>query len=124
MLFDGKTTNGWHKFGSITIGSAWKVVDSALYLDPSDKNGGDIVTDSEFENFELKLQWKISRGGNSGIMFYIKEDKKYGWPWETGPEMQILDNIEASDNKKENHLAGTLYDLAGDAAHSKPKAVG
>ncbi|MER3498661.1 MAG: DUF1080 domain-containing protein, partial [Chitinophagaceae bacterium] len=47
-----------------------------------------------------------------------------GWPWETGPEMQILDNIEASDNKKENHLAGTLYDLAGDAAHSKPKAVG
>ena len=65
------------------------------------------------------------KSGNSGIMFYVHEDTtKYKWPYETGPEMQVLDNIGAEDNKKENHLAGTLYDLVGTAANSKPKPVG
>jgi hypothetical protein len=124
LLFDGKTTKGWHKYGAPGIGTAWRVANGALYLDTTDKNGGDIVTDQEFENFDLKVEWKISKAGNSGIMFYVQENQKYDWPWETGPEMQVLDNIYANDNKKENHLAGSLYDLAGTADRSKPRPVG
>lgn len=125
LLFDGHTTGGWHKFGGGPVGKGWKVADGAIYLDPSVKDGIDIVTNQEFENFDLKLEWKVSKGANSGIMFYVNEDtSKYKAPWVTGPEMQVLDNISAEDNKKENHLAGTLYDLIGTAENSKPNPVG
>lgn len=118
LLFDGKTTKGWHKYGGQAVGSAWRVRDGYLYLDTSEKenwqikNGGDIVSDEEFENFHLKLEWKIAKNGNSGIIFYIHEDKsKYNWPWETGPEMQVLDNNGHPDAKIIKHRSGDLYDL-------------
>jgi len=117
-LFDGKSTNGWHKYGGAAAGTAWKVADGTLYLDTSMKNswqianGGDIVTDKEYENFDLKLEWKISPGGNSGIMFNVHEDSvKYKYPWNTGPEMQVLDNERNEDGKIYKHHAGDLYDL-------------
>jgi hypothetical protein len=117
-LFDGKSTKGWHKYGGGPVGSAWKVADGVLYLDASKKEGekikggGDIVTDEQFENFDLKLEWKISKGGNSGIMFCVHEDTtKYKAPYETGPEMQVLDNEGHSDGKIHKHRAGDLYDL-------------
>ena len=117
-LFDGKTTKGWHKYGGEPVGSAWKVADGVLYLDASEKEGekikggGDIVTDEQFENFDLKLEWKISRGGNSGVMFCVHEDTtKYKAPYETGPEMQVLDNEGHPDGKIHKHRAGDLYDL-------------
>ncbi len=110
-LFDGKTTNGWHKYGGGTMGVGWQVVDVMLHYDPSVKSGGDIASDEEFENFHLKLEWKISQNGNSGIIFYVHEDPKYKWPWETGPEMQVLDNNGHPDAKIIKHRAGDLYDL-------------
>jgi hypothetical protein len=126
LLFDGKTTRGWHTYLKDTVGSKWQVKDGALVFDPSQpaSGGGDIVTNEVFENFELQLEWKISKGGNSGIIFDIQEDPKYDATYLTGPEMQVLDNIDAEDNKKETHLAGCLYDMAGSAAVSKPKPVG
>ncbi|MFL5810504.1 MAG: DUF1080 domain-containing protein, partial [Flavisolibacter sp.] len=76
------------------------------------KNGGDIVTNEEYGNFDLNLDWKISKGGNSGIMFYIHEDSsKYKYPWETGLEMQVVDNQLHPDGKIPKHQAGELYDL-------------
>jgi hypothetical protein len=118
LLFDGQTTRGWHKYGGAPVGSAWKIADDALYLDTSSKvgeniaGGGDIVTDDEFENFDLKLQWKISPNGNSGIMFYVNEDTtKYKESYQTGPEMQVLDNEGHPDGKIKKHRAGDLYDL-------------
>jgi len=126
LLFDGKTTNGWHTYLRDTVGSKWTVQDGAIVFDPSKprNGGGDIVTNEAFENYELNLEWKISKGGNSGIIFDIQEDPKYRATYLTGPEMQVLDNIDADDNKKQNHLAGCLYDMAGDATVSKPKPVG
>lgn len=126
LLFDGKTTQGWHTYLRDTVGSKWQVVNESIVFDTSKprNGGGDIVTNEEFENFELHLEWKISKGGNSGIIFDIQEDKKYPATYVTGPEMQVLDNIDASDNKKQNHLAGCLYDLAGDSTVSKPHAPG
>lgn len=118
LLFDGKTTKGWHKYGGSPVGFAWKVKDGYLYLDTTVKenwqikDGGDIVTDEEYENFHLVLEWNIAENGNSGVIFYINEDKsKYNWPWETGPEMQMLDNNGHPDAKIIKHRAGDLYDL-------------
>jgi len=126
LLFDGKTTQGWHTYLRDTVGSKWQVKDGALIFDPSQpaSGGGDIVTNDVYENFELHLEWRISKGGNSGIIFDVQEDPKYNATYLTGPEMQVLDNKDADDNKKQTHLAGCLYDMAGDSTVSKPRPVG
>ncbi|MEN9684266.1 MAG: hypothetical protein RLZZ28_52 [Bacteroidota bacterium] len=117
-LFDGKTTGGWHTFGKTTAGEAWKVANGELYLDGAYKaahkgeGGGDIVSESSFENFHLKLEWKISKNGNSGVIFWVQDDPvKYEYVWHTGPEMQVLDNDGHPDGKIIKHRAGNLYDL-------------
>ena len=110
-LFDGKTTSGWKNFNKEGIGSGWMVADGVLYLDPSKKDGGDIVTHGEYENFELRLEWKIQDCGNSGIMWNVQETADYNYPWQTGPEMQILDNTCHPDAKIKTHRAGDLYDM-------------
>jgi Domain of Unknown Function (DUF1080) len=118
LLFDGKSTKGWHKYGNEPVGAAWKIKEGTLVLDTTEKEnwqtkgGGDILTDEEFDNFHLQLDWKIAKGGNSGIIFYINEDKaKYDYPWNTGMEMQVLDNNGHADAKIIKHRAGDLYDL-------------
>jgi hypothetical protein len=130
-LFDGKTTNGWHSYGKTSAGTAWKVVDGALYLDAASKKnnatGGDLVTNEEFNNYHLKLEWKISPKGNSGIIFNLHEDpSKYENTYNTGPEMQVLDNgtptrLGHSDAKIFTHRAGDLYDLLASKEAAKPQ---
>jgi len=119
LLFDGKTTNGWHNFKKTTIGASWVINDGALMLDAKKNpngdwqavDGGDIVTADEYENFELNLEWKISPCGNSGIIFNVVEDAAYDYVWQTGPEMQVLDNTCHPDSRFTSHKAGDLYDL-------------
>ncbi|HET6254954.1 MAG TPA: DUF1080 domain-containing protein [Puia sp.] len=126
LLFDGVSTKGWHTYLRDTVGSKWQVRNGAIVFDPTqpESGGGDLVTNKEYENYELRLEWKISKGGNSGIIFDVQENPKYPATYITGPEMQVLDNINADDNKKQNHLAGCLYDMAGDSSVSKPHPVG
>ncbi len=111
LLFDGKTTNGWHKFNSEGTGQSWIVENGALTFDPSKKDGGDIVTDEAFEAFEFSLEWKISDCGNSGIIYFAQESDQYDYAWRTGLEMQVLDNTCHPDAKINKHRAGDLYDL-------------
>ncbi|MBB2145613.1 DUF1080 domain-containing protein [Pedobacter sp. LMG 31464] len=113
-IFDGKTTTGWHTYGKTTVGSAWQVQDGAIHLDPKTKGkdgGGDLVTDKEYTNFHLKLEWKVAPKSNSGVIFYIHEDPKYNQTYSTGLEMQVLDNDGHPDGKITKHRAGNLYDL-------------
>ena len=116
-LFDGQTFNGWSKYGGGEVGKAWKIANGELYLDATNKSGwqtvdgGDIVTNEEFENFHLKYEWKIAQNGNSGLIFFVHESPDYKYPWETGPEMQVLDNAGHPDAKIISHRAGDLYDL-------------
>lgn len=111
-LFNGTDLSGWHSYLKDKPGTVWKVSDGAIMLDHSaGGSGGDLVSDGEYQNFELEMDWKISEAGNSGIIFDVHEDPKYPATYMTGPEMQVLDNVKASDNKKANHLAGSLYDL-------------
>ena len=119
-LFDGKTTAGWHAYLQKDAGP-WSVVDGALQFDPKAPNSADLVTDGEYENYELSIDWKIAEGGNSGIIFGVHEDPTLGATYLSGIEMQVLDNEKAEDNKKANHLAGSLYDMkAAPADAAKP----
>jgi hypothetical protein len=113
-LFDGKTTNGWHTYGRNLAGQGWKVEDGTLHLDPKAKknDGGDLVTNKEYGNFHLKIDWKVAPNANSGILFHINENpEKYHQTYSTGPEMQVLDNDGHPDGKINKHRAGDLYDL-------------
>lgn len=124
-LFDGKSTKGWHSYGKTIAGEAWKAEEGTLHLDAGKNlSAGDLVSDESFENFDLKLEWKISKNGNSGIIFFIQDEpKKYEQIWYTGPEMQILDNDGHPDGKLFKHRAGNLYDLI-DGKEGVVKPVG
>lgn len=110
LLFDGKSTKGWHVFRKPGImNPAWQVKDDCLWLTRA--GGGDIVTDLEYQNFELTLEWRISEKGNSGLFFHVSEDSAYHSVWQTGPEMQILDDAGHPDGQYPTHTAGANYDL-------------
>ena len=111
LLFDGKTASGWRSFKSDKINDRWKVSNGELYLDKSVSQGGDIITEKEYQDYELALEWKIAACGNSGLMFNVVEDDKYEATYHTGPEMQVLDNTCHPDAKIIKHRAGDLYDL-------------
>jgi hypothetical protein len=125
LLFNGKDLKGWHSFKRDTAAANWIVKDGQIQYDRTHNDAGDdLVTDGVYENYELQLQWRITPGGNSGIIFDVQEEPKYGATYQTGAEMQVLDNIGADDNKKQNHLAGCLYDMIGDATVSHPVEPG
>lgn len=115
LLFDGKSFAGWHKYNGKEVGNAWVVQDGAMMLvgknDRAGKTAGDLITDEEFENYELSIEWKVAKNANSGILFNVKEDAKYTAPYHTGPEMQVLDNDGHPDGKIKTHRSGDLYDL-------------
>ncbi|MDF1695381.1 MAG: DUF1080 domain-containing protein [Saprospiraceae bacterium] len=119
LLFDGKQITEFRNFKKQTVGSAWVIEDESIHLnaqkDPNGGwqvvDGGDIMTDKVYENFDFKLEWKISNCGNSGIIFNAVEEDKYDHVWQTGPEMQILDNTCHPDTRFETHRAGDLYDM-------------
>ncbi|MCA9025824.1 MAG: PQQ-dependent sugar dehydrogenase [Planctomycetaceae bacterium] len=102
LLFDGKSFAGWRGFNQDKVSDGWKIVNGAIVR--TDRSG-DIITDKEFDNFELQIEYKISTGGNSGIMFNVVEGD-IGAPY-TGPEVQINDNEKGHDPQK----AGWLYQL-------------
>jgi hypothetical protein len=110
LMFDGKTTAGWHRFDQTTMGKAWTVDGGDLHLAAGSKDGGDIVYDGTYANFDLKVDWKIATAGNSGVMFYVQEGPQYKYPWQTGIESQVLDDAAAEDSKFKHHAAD-LYDL-------------
>jgi hypothetical protein len=131
QLFDGMAITGWHTYGKDSAGKAWNVEDSSIHLNASSKSdwqtkdGGDLVTNDEFENFDLQLDWKISEGGNSGIMFYVKEDTtKYKYTWYTGPEMQVADNEKNEDGKVYKSQAGDIYELFATNSQDYVKPAG
>jgi len=110
LLFDGTSIGGWHVFNKKSDGSAWKVQDGTIHFDKSG-GGGDLISEKEYGNFHLKLDWKVDTAGNSGIILFVKEEPKYEHSWHTGPEMQVLDNERHPDSKIIKHRAGDLYDL-------------
>ena len=104
LLFDGESGKGWHSFGRDDVRPGWQIKDGVLTCaDPRD--AGDLCTDSQYDWFELRLEYNISEGGNSGIMFRVTDEGDS--PWATGPEFQLEDNAKASDPIR----CGWLYGL-------------
>lgn len=115
LLFDGKSTQGWRGFENPAIPQTWRVENGALTLtklNPGEATTGrgDIVTDAEFGNFELRLQWAVEPGANSGIFFFARE-RAADRIWKAAPEMQVLDDARHADGALPSHRAGALYDI-------------
>lgn len=104
LLFDGKSLDGWHNFKKTDVRPGWQIKDGNLCcVDPHD--AGDLCTKDQYAAFELQLDYTISKGGNSGIMYHVID--KGGAVWATGPEFQLEDNVEAKDPIR----CGWLYAL-------------
>ena len=120
LMFNGKTSDGWRGYNKTNFPSDWSVENGTLKLKGSGNgeagsvNGGDLIYGKEkFSNFDLKIEWKISEGGNSGI-FYLAQEIPGKEIWRTAPEFQLLDNDRHPDallGKDGNRKAGSLYDL-------------
>ena len=107
-LFDGRTLAGWRGYRQAAPPAGWRVVDGAITrMGP----GGDLITDEEFGDFELELEWKISPGGNSGIIYRVVEDSTLDYVWRSGPEYQVLDNARHADGRDPLTSAGSDFAL-------------
>lgn len=117
LLFNGNDFNGWRQVNATLMAKNWVIEDNAMKVvtgegkKPGQGSGGDIIYGvKKFKNFELSIDWKTSKMGNSGIFYSVREVP--GQPiYYAAPEVQILDNIDATDNKIPSHLAGSLYDM-------------
>ncbi|AEI50548.1 3-keto-disaccharide hydrolase [Runella slithyformis] len=119
LLWDGKTTNGWRlanddKFPTV----GWAIQDGVLKVLGTKKDtllkSGDIITDKEFSNFELEMDFKVNTGGNSGLKYFVVEDRTKKPGTGLGPEFQILDDKVHPDAKMGvggNRTTASLYDL-------------
>jgi hypothetical protein len=116
-LFDGKDLSAWKVYGKPPDAPiTWAVEDGVLAWR---KGGGNLATKETFRDFELELEWKISPGGNSGVMFGVDESSDK--PWHTGPEIQVVDDSKHRDGKNPLTAAGALYSLYAPArAAAKP----
>ncbi len=118
-LLEGGVSKHWHVYKKNTVTSGWAVRDGVLALDPGDDDG-DLVTNETFANFELRLEWKIAPGGNSGIIYRCTEEQLSSW--RTGAEYQLLDNEGNNDNGTTLHSAGADYDMYAPAKNVCKKA--
>jgi hypothetical protein len=125
LLFNGKNFEGWRQCNGTAMPANWVIEDDAMKVvvgegkNPGQGANGDILfKDKKFKNFELSIDWKASKMANSGIFFNVREVP--GQPiYYAAPEIQVLDNVDATDNKVASHLAGSLYDIIA----ADPKTV-
>lgn len=117
-LFDGQTLAGWTATNGQTPGQGWEVVDGVLHLNVADGRSGDIVTDREYENYELLFEWKISPGGNSGLKYRVKKFGKRT----LGCEYQVLGDGDQRPGSKGS--TGSLYEVYGPIESKPLKPVG
>lgn len=112
LLFDGRTTKGWHNFKAEGVRPGWKVVDGELTCaDPH--NAGDIVTDAKYDWFELVLDYRLSIDGNSGVLFHVADEGDA--TWQSGLEIQLHDSVTSNESQKTGWLYG-LYSATTNAA--------
>jgi len=110
LLFDGRTANGWHGYNLKGFPDCWVIEDGVFTT--TTKGGAesqDIITDKVYRNFVLSVDFKLMKGTNSGIIFQVMEDPRYKYPYETGPEFQIIDQDNWPDPLKDWQICGANY---------------
>lgn len=129
-LFDGKTMTGWRGFHNQQVPEGWGVADGCITkikTDGKTKTGGDLITVDQFENFEFVVEWKLEKGGNSGIKYLVSESLPPTGKSGVSFEYQVLDDDNHPDAKMGiagNRTAGSLYDLIAAGKNKKLNPVG
>ncbi len=121
LLFDGQTTRGWHSFKKTSFpASGWVVEDGWLHC--LGKNGGDILSDGEYDQFELQWEWKIAPAGNSGLKYFVLESRNAA----LGHEYQMLDDERNPDGRvaQGKHVTASFYDVLKPTVSPPTKPVG
>ena len=109
VLFDGTSTDGWRGFKRKGFPAKGWVIEEDCLKVQAGGGGGDLMTAAQYSDFDLSLEWKVSPGANSGIIFGVTEDEDA--PWKTGPEYQIFDDADHNTDPTDPHSAGSLYAL-------------
>jgi cytochrome c551/c552 len=138
LLFDGESFSGWKNYGASSgVVEGWRIENGTLlftrdvsfagliwnHINPFVPSALDLMTRDRFSDFELRIDWKVAPGGNSGI-FYAVPDEEATLSWDLGLEMQVLDDAGHADGQKPKRRAGDLYDLvASDPGISRPAGV-
>jgi len=117
VLFNGENLDGWKRYNADEIGPLWKVDNGTILVEGeglgegSGEWGGSLITVEQFGNFELEVEWKISPGGNSGILYHVVESPEYSHAYDTGPEYQVLDDGGWQGELTDAQKAGSNYDM-------------
>lgn len=110
LLFDGKTLDGWRDYNGTSLTEPWHVVDGCIQAKGEGSDGsGYIVTDKEYDNFELSWDWKLSKGGNSGMLYHVVERPQFKVPYLTGPEYQLIDEANFPEKLEDWQKLGVDY---------------
>lgn len=110
LLFDGTTTTGWHGYNMKEFPNSWKIEDGALTMSTEGSHESlDIITNDIYRDFALSLEYKMTKAANSGIIYQFKEDTIYKFPYETGPEFQIIDQDNWPDTLQDWQINGANY---------------
>jgi hypothetical protein len=131
LLFDGKTFDGWRGFHSDKVPAGWAMEDGCIKKVPAESEpsqaSGDLITADQFDNFEFSIEWKLSKGANSGVKYLISESLPPTGRSGVGFEYQVLDDENHPDAKAGiagNRTAGSLYDLIAASKDKKLNPVG
>ena len=123
-LFDGKSYDGWKTYLKDSIPSEWQIEEGAMVFRPNpekDPGMNNLITEKQYESFELSLEWKIEKDGNSGIFYWVQEDEKYVVPYLTAPEVQLRDYSSNPDFEDKKQMSGAIFGLVGpDRNYARP----
>jgi Domain of Unknown Function (DUF1080). len=110
LLFDGATSKGWHGYNQTGIPECWTIENGCFTMNSTGgEEDQDIITDKIYRKFAFSVEYKLTKGSNSGIIFQLKEDPKYKYPYETGPEFQLIDQDNWPDPLEDWQIHGANY---------------
>ncbi len=110
LLFDGTSTEGWHGYNMKNFPDCWAIENGSLTMNSlGGSEDQDIITNRKYRDFALSLEYMLTKGANSGVIFQVVEDPKYKYPYETGPEFQVIDHENWPDPLEDWQINGANY---------------
>jgi hypothetical protein len=110
LLFNGQNFTGWHGYNMQGIPECWFIEDNCLTMSTANmEESQGIITDEIYKDFALYVEFKLTKSANSGIIYQVLEDSKYTFPYETGPEFQVIDHGNWPDPLEDWQICGACY---------------